>query len=89
MIFKYVVTNFPSQYLLPEINGNILEKRDFDVDKLDKISDNCVKTFLFKLHTIVKSAGYDIGTSKTITDSMVIHLLFKTLDLDKWPLVVR
>lgn len=87
--FKSVVIDFPSQYLLFEINSTVLERQDFDVNKLDNVSDKTVKSFLYKLHGIVTNSGLDIGTSDSITDSMVMHLLINTLKMDSWPLFVR
>ncbi|CAG8637710.1 8504_t:CDS:2, partial [Paraglomus occultum] len=81
-------TNFPYTYLLPDIGRDILDSATFDVDMI-RISDGHVKSFIHKLHKVVRNAGLDIGTEESKTDSLVNHLLCRTIDFDNWPLDVE
>nr|CAG8523599.1 7908_t:CDS:2 [Entrophospora candida] len=35
------------------------------------------------------NAELDIGTSEAVTDTLVAHLIFLTVDFNEWPLVVK
>nr|CAG8437062.1 7477_t:CDS:2 [Entrophospora candida] len=76
--------NLPSQYLLPEISRNSLEKKEFDVDKLNT-SDIYVMQFYMSLHRVVKNLGVDIGTEESKTKTLVSLLLNRAFGFDGWP----
>lgn len=98
------VINFPEAYVLPDIDGNILSRRDFDVDKLEEIIkeqrnkkqqnteslkvSGSVKTFFDKLHDVVRNSPVSVGTSETVTDSLVDDLL-RIVSLNDWPFKIR
>ncbi|CAB4381111.1 unnamed protein product [Rhizophagus irregularis] len=76
--------NVPQAYILQGVNRNLLQNQDINVVQLSQ--DNYVRTFINKLHKVVKNAELDIGTSESLTDTLVAHLLFRVFDFDQWPL---
>ncbi|CAG8483180.1 5391_t:CDS:2 [Ambispora leptoticha] len=83
------VTNFPEQYLLPYINHDLLINRNFNVENFTEILDDHVKTFVDKLHDVVKNSGLDAGTSESTTDTLVNDLVLHVVNFDTWPFKVR
>lgn len=81
------IVNIPRDYVLPNLGRDVLERRNLDVDQLNH--DRNAKTFIFKIHNVVKNMELDIGTSEAHTDSLVAHLVFKILDFDQWPFVIQ
>ncbi|CAG8509458.1 1130_t:CDS:2 [Ambispora leptoticha] len=75
----------PNEYLLPEINRRALSNADFDVEKLDKVSNNRVKTFIVKMHDVVMNEKVATGTLESKTDTLVDDLL-RVAELNDWPL---
>ncbi|CAG8530944.1 9690_t:CDS:2, partial [Paraglomus occultum] len=75
----------PKEYLLPEINRRAVSDPDFNVEKLDKVSNNRVKTFLDKMHDVVMYEKVVTGTLESKTDTLVDDLL-RIADLNDWPL---
>ncbi|CAH1760608.1 12788_t:CDS:2 [Entrophospora sp. SA101] len=82
-----VIVNIPQEYILPGVNRIMLERQNLNIDQL--CQNDYVKTFIYKLHKVVKNAGLDIGTSEASTDTLVANLIFRVIDFDKWPLVVK
>ncbi|CAG8789131.1 17517_t:CDS:2, partial [Cetraspora pellucida] len=82
-------TNFPDEYVLPNIKRAILERHNFYVGNISGISDRYVKTFINNLHRVVVNAGLDVGTDESKTDSLVNHLLTRFAEFDGWPFGVR
>ena len=66
----------------------MLRSPDFDVDKLEGISDGDVLTFIDKLHDITENSVQTIGTSETHTDALVDDLL-RVVDLNDFPLKIK
>ncbi|RIB04643.1 hypothetical protein C2G38_2221835 [Gigaspora rosea] len=77
----------PQEYVLPDIDRALLNKRDLDISRLS--SNNYVRAFIHKVHKIVKHAKLDIGTGDSLTDSLVADLIYNVLALSKWPLQVE
>uniref|UniRef100_U9URP6 Uncharacterized protein n=1 Tax=Rhizophagus irregularis (strain DAOM 181602 / DAOM 197198 / MUCL 43194) TaxID=747089 RepID=U9URP6_RHIID len=75
----------PEEYLLPEINRHKVGNPDFQVDKLDKVS-NRVKTFIDKMRIVVENEKDTTGTDSNI-DTLVDDLL-RIADLNCWPLKI-
>ncbi|CAB5394785.1 unnamed protein product [Rhizophagus irregularis] len=75
----------PEEYLLPEINRHKVGNPDFQVDKLDKVS-NRVKTFINKMRIVVENEKDTTGTDSNI-DTLVDDLL-RIADLNCWPLKI-
>ncbi|CAG8621347.1 11355_t:CDS:2, partial [Ambispora leptoticha] len=76
----------PAEYLLPEINRHKVGNPDFQIDKLDKVS-NRVKTFIDKMRDVVKNEKVATGTDESKTDTLVDDLL-RIADLNVWPLKI-
>jgi hypothetical protein len=92
ILTKYIliIVNVPQEaqaYYLPNIDRTVLENLRLDVDRLNV--DSVIKTFIYKLHQAVRNSLLDTNTSEAMTDTLVAHLLFRTVNFDKWPLVVR
>ncbi len=66
----------------------MLKDEDFNVENLE-LEDACVKTFVDKLHDIIKNSGVDTGISESVTDTLVNDLLVRIVNLDDWPFKVR
>ncbi|CAG8709130.1 3430_t:CDS:2 [Ambispora leptoticha] len=81
------VTNFPDQYVLPHISGEILGNPKFDVSKFNCISDPQVQTFVTKLHNVVFNGFQVTGTDETFTDTLVDDLL-RIVKLNDFPLMI-
>ncbi|CAJ0632552.1 13845_t:CDS:2 [Entrophospora sp. SA101] len=62
--------NIPQEYILPDVNCTVLERRNLNIDQL--CQNNHVKTFIYKLHKVVKTADVDIGTSEAFTDTLFL-----------------
>ncbi|KAF0396324.1 hypothetical protein F8M41_010084 [Gigaspora margarita] len=77
----------PEQYILPDIHLDELEKRSFDVRKIDGISDD-VRTFILKLHWVAMNAWVTKETGETYTDTLVDDLL-RIVGLNTFPLAIR
>ncbi|KAF0368614.1 hypothetical protein F8M41_013449 [Gigaspora margarita] len=74
------------EYILPNINHAMLNKRDLDIDQLSP--DDHAKIFIYKLYKVVKNVRLDIETSESLTDSLVDDLLFLAINFNDWPLMV-
>ncbi|CAG8758998.1 3785_t:CDS:2, partial [Racocetra persica] len=72
----------PEQYILHDIHFADLEKQNFDVRKID-VSDD-VRTFILKLHWVVKNSG----TDETFTDTLMDDLL-RIVGFNTFPLEIR
>ncbi|CAB5388609.1 unnamed protein product [Rhizophagus irregularis] len=83
-----VSNDFPEQYVQPDINQEKLDIQNFDIRKFDGIYDNDVRTFILKLHWVVKNATVITGTNETYTDTLVDDLL-RIVGLNTFPLVIR
>ncbi|CAH1764817.1 9945_t:CDS:2 [Entrophospora sp. SA101] len=79
--------NVPEEYILPNIDHALLGREDLDINQLSQ--NNHIKTFINKLHKVVKNARLDIGTSEALTDTLVAHLIFLIVDFNQWPLEVK
>ena len=66
----------------------MLRSPDFDVDKIDGITDGEVLTFIDKLHDVTENSTLSVGTSETHTDSLVDDLL-RIARLNTWPLKIK
>ena len=66
----------------------MLASKRFNVESLE-IEDDHVRTFVDKLHDVVKNSGLDTGTSESTTDTLVNDLLLHVVNLDAWPFKVR
>ena len=84
--FKYCAITAPAEYLLPEINRHIVGNPDFQIDKLDKVS-NQVKTFIDKMRDVVENEKVAVGTDESKTDTLVDDLL-RIANLNVWPLKI-
>nr|CAG8654563.1 5269_t:CDS:2 [Entrophospora candida] len=62
--------NVPEEYILPNIDRALLGREDLDINQLSQ--NNHVKTFINKLHKVVKNARLDIGTSESLTDTLFL-----------------
>ncbi|CAG8646838.1 5289_t:CDS:2, partial [Paraglomus occultum] len=82
------VTEFPEQYILPNINRQILANGELDVRRLEGISKPKVQTFLNKLNKVVVNGMQAIGTDESFTDTYVDNLL-RISKLDIFPLGIR
>ncbi|CAG8648724.1 3572_t:CDS:2, partial [Paraglomus occultum] len=82
------ITEFPEQYLLPNINREILGHTDFDVRRLKGISKPKVQTFLNKLNNVVVNSVQAIGTHESFTDTCVDDIL-RIAKLNGFPLMIR
>ncbi|RHZ76092.1 hypothetical protein Glove_205g44 [Diversispora epigaea] len=82
-----VSKDFPEQYVQPDIHHEELEKRSFDIRKIGGIPDD-VRTFILKLHWVVKNATVITGTDETYTDTLVDDLL-RIAGLNTFPLAIR
>ncbi|RIA84893.1 hypothetical protein C1645_831614 [Glomus cerebriforme] len=76
----------PEQYILSNIHFTDLEKQSFDVRKID-VSDD-VRTFILKLHWVVKNSLRKKGTDETFTNTLVDDLL-RIVGFNTFPLVIR
>lgn len=65
----------------------MLRRSELNIDQLSQ--NNHIKTFIYKLHKVVRNAEIDIGTSESVTDALVAHLIFLVVDFNQWPLMVR
>ncbi|CAG8604921.1 7820_t:CDS:2 [Ambispora leptoticha] len=88
-IIPDIKVTIPEQYILPNINHDLLTSRNFNVENFTEISDGHVKTFVDKLHDVVKNSGVDAGTNESTTDTLVNDLLLHVTDFDNWPFKVR
>ncbi|CAJ0643337.1 4298_t:CDS:2 [Entrophospora sp. SA101] len=79
--------SIPEEYILPNIDRVLLGREDLDISQLSQ--NNQVKTFINKLHKVVRNARLDIGTSEALTDTLVAHLIFLVIDFNQWPLEVK
>jgi len=87
--FKFcLVTNFPEKYVLDYINGEMLEKRKFDVEKIQGLTDKKVQTFVANLHDVVQNSIETEGTTETYIDTLVDDLL-RITNMDEWPLRIK
>ena|SRR6185437_9645452 len=87
--FKYrLVTDIPEKYVLSNISVDLLEKRTFDVEKIDEFEDAKVRTFFVKLRIVLRNGTEAIGTSETYTDSLVDDLL-RIVEMNDWPLMIQ
>src|ERR1051325_3591506 len=96
-----VVINFPEEYVLPEVNREILEHPNFDVDKLEEI----IKEQQNKKQQNAESLKADVkidGCVKTFFDKIhdavdnsnlnagtaetLVDDLLRIVDLNCWPL---
>ncbi|CAG8646754.1 7905_t:CDS:2, partial [Paraglomus occultum] len=82
------ITEFPEQYLLPNINRQILANGELDVCRLEGISDPDVQTFLTKLNDVVVNGLQVVGTEETFTDTYVDDIL-RIAKLNRFPLRIR
>nr|CAG8512694.1 13711_t:CDS:2 [Entrophospora candida] len=62
--------NIPQEYILPGVNRIMLERQNLNIDQL--CQNDYVKTFIYKLHKVVRDAGLDIGTSEASTDTLFL-----------------
>jgi len=71
-------------YILPNVNRTMLENLRLNINQLS--NNNNVKTFIHKLHRTVLNSKLDVGT---FTDTLVAHLIFRTVDFDQWPMTIE
>ncbi|RHZ79605.1 hypothetical protein Glove_143g34 [Diversispora epigaea] len=83
----FKITNFPNEYLLPQVNRQILKDENFDVDKFG-ISNGNVRTFINKMNWVVANEGQVEGTREAKTDSLVDNLL-RVANMDTDPLAIE
>ncbi|PKC00256.1 hypothetical protein RhiirA5_428452 [Rhizophagus irregularis] len=79
--------NEAKAYILPEIKRSDLEKLHINIDELS--NDNIIKAFIFKLHQAVINSELKVDTAETFTDALVTHLIFRTVNFDQWPMVIK
>ncbi|RIA87022.1 hypothetical protein C1645_828360 [Glomus cerebriforme] len=88
-VIPNIKVTIPEQYVLPEINYILLcNAENFDIKNFD-IKEDRVKTFVNKLHDVLKNSGVDSGTSESTTDTLINDLLLHVVKLDNWPFKVR
>lgn len=63
----------------------MLENIRLDVNRLS--NNGFVKSFIHKLHSTVVNSK--LGTSETFTDTLVAHLIFRTINFDQWPMTIK
>ncbi|CAG8585178.1 14658_t:CDS:2 [Dentiscutata erythropus] len=82
------VKDYPKKYEIPEINSLIRGDPNFNVNNFKKIQDNRVKTFIDKLHDVIRM---DVakGTDESTTDTLVSDMLSHAADMDSWPFIFR
>ncbi|CAG8773378.1 13031_t:CDS:2, partial [Racocetra persica] len=84
-----IVENYPEKYEIPEIDTLVLSNPDFNVNDLKGIQDLHVKTFIDKLHDVIKNSTVAKGTDESTTDSLVSGILHHVADMDCWPFKIR
>ncbi|RHZ75847.1 hypothetical protein Glove_209g61 [Diversispora epigaea] len=80
--------NYPKNYELPQIYPQTLLDPKFDVENLN-ISDKYIQTYIDNLYDVVKNSGLDKGTDESKTDTLVMNLLDRVVDMNGWPFKVR
>ncbi|CAG8576296.1 4956_t:CDS:2, partial [Paraglomus occultum] len=81
------VVNFPDEYVLPDINGELLVNPNLNVVNINGLTDE-VRTFVVKLHEVALNGLQVIGTDETFTDTLVDDLL-RIAKLNNFPLRIR
>ncbi|CAJ0759872.1 7135_t:CDS:2 [Entrophospora sp. SA101] len=64
--------NIPQEYILPGVNRTVLAMEELDIDQLCQNDHDYVKTFIYKLHEVVKNTKLVIGTSEASTDTLFL-----------------
>ncbi|CAG8634989.1 10831_t:CDS:2, partial [Diversispora eburnea] len=78
------VDEFPHHYVCPKVNRDMLDKAEFDVDKISDFSDSLVRTFFFKLHNVTRNQGIPESRTDTLVDD-----LLRITHLNNWPLNIN
>ncbi|RGB33887.1 hypothetical protein C1646_703352 [Rhizophagus diaphanus] len=82
-----IIPQEAQDYILPNVNRAMLENLRLNVNPLS--NNSIVKTFIHKLHQTVLNSVLQVGTSETFTDTLVAHLIFRTVNFDQWPMIVK
>ncbi|CAB4406399.1 unnamed protein product [Rhizophagus irregularis] len=82
-----IIPQEAQDYILPNVTRAMLENIRLDVNLLS--NNRNIKTFIHKLHQTVLNSIARVGTSEALTDTLVVHLIFRTVDFDQWPMVVE
>uniref|UniRef100_U9UB64 Uncharacterized protein n=1 Tax=Rhizophagus irregularis (strain DAOM 181602 / DAOM 197198 / MUCL 43194) TaxID=747089 RepID=U9UB64_RHIID len=56
-----VILTIPEKYILPKVDRDILKDEYFNVENLE-IEDDCVRTFVDKLHDVIEIPPAATGT---------------------------
>ncbi|CAG8819071.1 2202_t:CDS:2, partial [Gigaspora rosea] len=67
-----------------ETMRNINKRKRFNVDDFKGIQDNHVKTFVAKLHDVIRNTMVAKGTDESTTDTLVSDTLIHVADMDVW-----
>uniref|UniRef100_U9T8H1 Uncharacterized protein n=1 Tax=Rhizophagus irregularis (strain DAOM 181602 / DAOM 197198 / MUCL 43194) TaxID=747089 RepID=U9T8H1_RHIID len=79
-----VILTIPEKYILPKVDFDILKDEYFNVESLE-IEDDCVRTFVDKLHDVIEIPPAATGTSDSMTDTLINDLLVRVVNFDNWP----
>ncbi|RHZ79677.1 hypothetical protein Glove_142g48 [Diversispora epigaea] len=80
------VTDIPKQYILLDINHHVLSSPDFDVEKLDGISDPVLQAFIDELNDVIVNESVDKSMDEVKTVNLVDDLLRIIIKFNYWPL---
>ncbi|CAG8776489.1 8081_t:CDS:2, partial [Dentiscutata erythropus] len=83
------VSDFPEEYILPNISKKELLDTSFNVESFKEISDHQVQAFLTDLHEVIKDLHSNEGMEGSETDTLVYNLLFQIVGLHRYPLKIR
>ncbi|CAG8547153.1 554_t:CDS:2, partial [Rhizophagus irregularis] len=83
-----VILTIPEKYILPKVDFDILKDEYFNVESLE-IEDDCVRTFVDKLHDVIEIPPAATGTSDSMTDTLINDLLVRVVNFDNWPFKVK
>ncbi|PKC64780.1 hypothetical protein RhiirA1_536819 [Rhizophagus irregularis] len=70
------------------VDFDILKDEYFNVESLE-IEDDCVRTFVDKLHDVIEIPPAATGTSDSMTDTLINDLLVRVVNFDNWPFKVK
>jgi len=85
-----LVTNFPNAYTLSSINRAVMANTEFDIVNIDQVGDGRIKSFIDKLHKVIRNASDDeAGKRESKIDSLVDHLLNHIINFVDYPLEIR
>ncbi|CAG8547277.1 561_t:CDS:2 [Rhizophagus irregularis] len=89
IIFPEYASMFQQKHLdALRVDRDILKDEYFNVENLE-IEDDCVRTFVDKLHDVIEIPPAATGTSDSMTDTLINDLLVRVVNFDNWPFKVK